>query len=184
MYHGCRVIVPRKGPEPRRWPATAWEEGRGKRPEREVRENLWHRDLISLFWSHTGNLAALNTTQLFQYSGASGKGHGGRGGGRGAEGGQEKKNGFDTQGRLAKGGNKFTALSVNMAARCVMDHGASDGPTRGGILAKRMGTRSTKEKGVIPAAKQMKPQRSGGSSVDSLILAEKGKKNAAQHSCF
>lgn len=68
------------------------------------------------------------------------------------------------------------ALSENMAARCVMDHGASDGPTRGGTLAKRMGTRSPKEKGVIPAAKQMKPQKSGGSSVDSLIHAERGKK--------
>lgn len=80
------------------------------------------------------------------------------------------------------------ALSENMAARCVMDHGASDGPTRGGTLAKRMGTRSPKEKGVIPAAKQMKPQKSGGSSVDSLIHAErekkKEKKNAAQRSCF
>lgn len=91
-------------------------------------------------------------------------------------GGAEKKNGFDTQGWLAKGGNKFMALSENMAARCVMDHGASDGPTRGGTLAKRMGTQSPKEKGVIPAAKQMKPQKSGGSSVDSLILAEQEKK--------
>lgn len=68
------------------------------------------------------------------------------------------------------------ALSENMAACCVMDHGASDGPTRGGTLAKRMGTRSPKEKGVIPAAKQMKPQKSGGSSVDSLIHAERKKR--------
>lgn len=66
------------------------------------------------------------------------------------------------------------ALSENMAARCVMDHGASDGPKRGGTLANHMGTGSPKEKGVIPAVKQMKLQKSRG-DVDSLIAKRKQK---------
>lgn len=41
------------------------------------------------------------------------------------------------------------ALSENMAARCVMDHGASDGPSGVGSREERMGTQSPRKKGVI-----------------------------------
>lgn len=44
------------------------------------------------------------------------------------------------------------ALSENMAARCVMDHGASDGPTRGGTLQAH-GNRVSQGEGSHPSGK-------------------------------
>ncbi|KAJ4935471.1 hypothetical protein JOQ06_017004 [Pogonophryne albipinna] len=55
--------------------------------------------------------------------------------------------------QAAEGGNKFTAFSENMAASCVMDHGASDGPSGEGPMKERMGTQSSKKKGVTQTVK-------------------------------
>ena len=103
-------------------------------------------DLISLFKSCTGNLVGLNAAQLFEYSSDPGKGKDAERGHK-----KKKKNGFDIQAGEAEGGNKFTALSENMAACCVMDHGASDGPSGVGPRLERMGTQlSPREEGSHP----------------------------------
>lgn len=103
--------------------------------------------------------------------------HRGGGGGRGAGEGKRKKNGFDTRGRLAEGGNKFTALSENMAARCVMDHGASDGPTRGRDSGQAHGNRVSQGEGSHGSDKTNEaPKKSAGNSVDGLIYAKRENK--------
>lgn len=45
------------------------------------------------------------------------------------------------------------ALSENMAACCVMDHGASHGPSGVGPGVERMGTQSPRRKGVTLTVK-------------------------------
>lgn len=63
---------------------------------------------------------------------------------------KEKKNGFDIQAGGLRGGNKFTALSENMAACCVMDHGALGLPSRGGTRGGTHGNPVSQEERSHP----------------------------------